>query len=415
MSHKKLKILFLSLEGDSFSLAYALQKSDEVRIWTNSRSLHLPMLGLLDKTNDLKGSLKWADLVIGDMAGVGFLEKRVRKSKTPFLSVSLVMDAMELDRGKQMKTMKKFGVQLPPTFDFDSPAAAMTITNHWSEPGYVIKPSGNLNTAKTMLARDKETYIWALEQFASDQTLIVQKVVEGVEISTEGWWNGSQWVSFNHTFEEKRFLHGSLGQNVGCMGNIVIQGDPDSLLAKELKKLTPFLEKSNYRGPIDINTIINENGPHALELTPRFGYDAIEALWAMSDRDQFSAFLLSVATGKKADLKYDYAVGAAVRLTLPPYPMADTDHEEAGLPIEFIEREEVLWSDAFVEDGQMKWAAFDGVLAKVVGAGDDVVDAITDAYLTIDSIQALNLQYRTDIGDRVEGDIATLSAVGVSI
>ena len=415
-----MKILILSLEGDGFSLAMALKNSgDEVKIFTNfhgNKDLHLPMIGLIDKDTDLDGSLKWADLVIGDMVGLGFMEKKLLKMKgLPFLAISAVMDALELDRGKQMITMKRLNVKMPPTFEFSDPGDAESILQHWSSPGYVIKPSGNLNTAKTIMAEDPETYKWALSQFSRDQELVVQKIVLGVEVSTEGWFNGTEFVHFNHTFEEKKFLNGGLGQHVGCMGNIVMEGRADSILSKELQKLTPFLTKAHYYGPIDINMIVNENGPHALELTPRIGYDAIEALWAMSNRNQFSTFLKAVALGEKADLELEHRFGAAVRLTLPPYPMDDPDEDDTGLPIMAEENKEILWSDAYIEEGQLRWSAFDGVLAKVVGAGDDVVAAQFAAYENAHKVMALNLQYRTDIGDRVLNDLATLSAFGVNL
>lgn len=411
-----MKILILSLEGDGFSLALALKRGgDEVKIYSKNRDLHLPMIGFLEKSNQLGESIKWADLIIGDMVGMGHLEKRLFKSGKPFLGVNLIMDALELDRGKQMEVMRRLGISLPPTFEFSDPTEALSVLQHWSDPGYVIKPSGNLNTAKTVMAEDVETYKWALDQFARDQKLVVQKIVEGVEVSTEGWFNGKEWVHFNHTFEEKRFLAGDLGQHVGCMGNIVMEGRAESMLSKELQKLTPFLEKAHYYGPIDINSIVNENGFHALELTPRIGYDAIEALWAMSDRTKFSEFLHSVGSSDNKKLELAFTVGAAVRLSLPPYPMADTDEDDVGLPIEAPNKDEVLWSDAYFDEGILRSAAFDGVLAKVVSAGDDVVEAQMDAYMTVEMVKALNLQYRKDIGDRVLIDMNSLSLMGVEI
>lgn len=409
-----MKILILSLEGDGFSLAYALKKGgDDVRIYSKNKELNLAMLGLIDKTDQLLESVRWADLVISDMVGMGNIEWKLKRIDTPYLSTNLVMDALELDRKKQMDLMRRVGIRLPPTFEFNNPSEAKSVIQHWSDPGYVIKPSGNLNTASTMVCRNERTYLWALDQFASDQELVIQKIIEGIEVSTEGWFNGQEWVHFNHTFEEKRFLVGDLGQNVGCMGNVVYEGRPESVLSQELQKLTGFLQTAKYRGPIDLNTIVNESGSHALEITPRFGYDAVEALWAMSDRSKFSSFLLSVAKGENEPLALTYMYGMSIRISLPPYPMAELDPDDSGLPIEVSDEEGILWSDAYTDGGKLFSAGFDGVLAKVVGAGDDVMEAQIEAYTRVRRVEALNLQYRIDIGKRVPTAESTLVSFGV--
>jgi phosphoribosylamine-glycine ligase len=406
-----MNILLLTKDGDGFSLAMALRQSgNEVKFWTNNRRLNnFVMSGFLPRIS-LSEGLKWADLVVADMVGMGAMRQKIDKRGVPQLGLNLAADAMELDRARQMELLDKVGIETPPTYRFDDPTEALQILSFFSSPGYVIKPSGNLNTAKTMLAEDEQSYTWALDQFAVDQQLIVQKIVRGVEVSTEGWFNGKDWSHFNHTFEEKRFLTGSLGQNVGCMGNVVLQGTSNSALSQNLQKLTDFLQRAKYRGPVDLNTIVNDNGPNALEITPRLGYDAIEALWAMSDRRKFSEFLWGIASGRDTPLALDYQAGAAVRLSLPPYPMSEPTSEDRGLPISFST--EPLWSDAYKDRDTIYWAAFDGVLAKAVGFGDDPHEAITEAYRVVEGVTAMNLQYRTDIGKRVPNDLLTLQNLG---
>ena len=62
------------------------------------------------------------------------------------------------------------------------------------------------------------------------------------------------------------------------MGNVVIPTHGNKLTDATIIKLAPFLKRISYRGPVDINTIVDEHRVYALEITARLGYDAIEAL-----------------------------------------------------------------------------------------------------------------------------------------
>ena len=113
---------------------------------------------------------------------------------------------------------------------------------------------------------------------------VLQKVVEGVEISTEGWFDGERFVHFNHTIEDKRLMNSNLGPAIGSQSNTVwIKQDPHGLLVSELGRLVPLLKKAAYIGPIDANCVISETDrrPYFLEWTCRQGYDALYSLLSL--------------------------------------------------------------------------------------------------------------------------------------
>jgi len=330
--------------------------------------------------------------------------------------VSQIADLIELDRGKSMELLTKAGVQTPPEKVYSNPKDALELLSSFPEDGLVIKPYGNQSVAKTTLCYEPEVFEWAIKSFGAKDSIIVQWIQKGVEVSTEGWFNGRDWVPpFNHTFEEKRLFNGNKGPNTGCMGNVVWAPTAENRLIEEgIAKLGPFLRKVGYRGPIDLNTIVNERGVWALELTPRFGYDAIEALMEGLKQD-VTDLLFETATGIAAEMKVTTDYMAAVRVSVKPWPHDKPKPSDKGQPILGVTPENlkhVYFSDAYLEGDRFYYAAGDGAVYKATAHGRTVKEATQRAYRTISNVKILDAQYRTDIGDRVQGDIAKLMTWG---
>ena len=420
-----MKILIISKAGDGFGIAQKLKaEGHDVRIWVEEKGFDTVGAGIVNQVSNWQPSAsEWADLVISDMVGFGKLAKRLEGFKVPHLGFNQIGDMMELDRGKQMQMFRRFSVPIPETQEFSNPEQAKSILDDWRNPGYVIKPNGNLDTGKTMMARDPDIYEWSLDQFSGDQGLIVQEIEEGVEISTEGWFDGQEWLTpFNHTIEYKRFFPGKVGTNTGSMGNVVwpVTNPRKDRFVDNLKRLTPFLRAAKYKGPLDINTIANPSGIWALEVTSRLGYDAIEALYETLSPKNLTEILFTLAKSppgkahEKINIPMRKGFGVAVRLTVPPYPFNKADKDLAGMPVVGIPRDlnHVYATDLFFNRGQFKWSASDGVLAKVAGFGKTIDQARKNAYSVADKVDTQGLQFRVDIGESAEADINKLKAWG---
>ncbi|KKK80223.1 hypothetical protein LCGC14_2825640, partial [marine sediment metagenome] len=401
-----MKILIISKSGDGFGIAQKMQaEGHEIRIWVKEDGFDFVLKNIVEQVSSWRPSASnWADLVIADMVGFGRMATTLDNFEVPHVGFNQIADMMELDRAKQMQLFFKFGVETPETESFPNPTSAKSILEDWSPPGYVIKPSGNLDTGKTFVLRDHETYRWALEQFSGDQDLIVQRIVEGVEISTEGWFNGEDWLTpFNHTIEYKRFLAGNLGPNTGCSGNLVwaVDKPQKDKFVENLKKLGPFLKAAGYKGPIDINTIATSGGIFALEITARIGYDAIEALYEILEPQELGEVFDNLGRGgQPVDLPVKLgSFGIAVRLTVPPYPHRKADKRDKGLPILGVPEdfEHFYLTDVFLNNNLLQWSASDGVLMKVGASGKTIKEAISKVYERAGSVRAEGLQYRTDI------------------
>jgi len=412
-----MKILILSIDGDGLGIAHKLSQEDnEVKMYIQDPQYKKAGVGIITRVASWRPHIVWADLVICDMVGFGKYEETFRKLGKVVFSCNKFADSAELDRAKGIELFEKFGIDIPETYNFTSAKEAESIIDLWEDPGFVIKPSGNISTAKTYVCTNPAIYKWALTTIPEGTPLIVQKIVTGIEVSTEGWFNGRDWIQpFNHTFEEKRFMEGDKGPNTGCMGNVVITTHGNKLTDATIKRLTPFLKRIGYRGPMDINTIVTDDRLYALEITARLGYDAIEAIME-GLKEPVTDLFFETAIGVKKEMKVTADYMIAVRLSVPPWPHGEPDNESMGMPIIGINEhnlKHLYLTDAYRDEGEdYLYAAGDGAILKVTARGRDIREARSRVYRTINNLTIQDVQYRSDIGLRAEKDIKQLKDWG---
>lgn len=412
-----MRILIVSKEGDGVGIAHRLQtEGHTVHLWIKSPHFQHTLRNIVERPTSWRPLLPQVDLVLFDTVGFSHHEALLAKLGKPSLGLNPLADLLELDRGKAMETMKQAGVTVPSYETFPNANAARAILERWEPPGYAIKPFDNEAVGKTYLCDDPQLFDWALSTFDNNTKLLVQSLIpDAIEVSTEGWYNGADWITpFNHTFEEKRMMPGGSGQMTGCMGNVVVRVDePNSLVQQTLFKLEPFLKRFGYRGPIDINCLVTRQHAYALELTCRFGYDAIEALLE-GLKEPAGRFFMDIAQGtKKAmDLTNDYMI--AVRVSRDPYPFAypaEVKEPDKGMPVVGLSDKNmrhVFLTDVYLTADGYKYAAGDGVVYKATARGREVKEARQRVYTTIHNIKGFDLQWRNDIGARVDKDMQTL-------
>ena len=408
-----MRILILSKDGDSLGIAHRLtQENNDVSMYIGNADYKHAGRGLVNRVAAWRPEIVRTDLIICDMVGFGGFEAVLRRSGKPIFSCSSVMDMAELDREKGIDLFKRSGIDIPFTQTYDNPSSAIELLVTWPETGYVIKPHGNQATGKTLLVRDREQFKWALDLY--DDTITVQEIIKGVEVSTEGWFNGRSFIEpFNHTFEEKTLLPNA-GPNTGCMGNVVINaGLGNRLVESTVARLEPFLKKIGYRGPIDVNTIVTSDKAYGLEVTGRLGYDAIEAL-TEGLQEPLTDLFFETAIGSKKRMELGSDDMIAVRLSTSPWPHDDPPEEDRGMPVAGITDDNLkhLFLTDIFKDNDYRYAASDGVLMKATAHGPDIKAARDRVYRTVNGIEYPNKQFRQDIGVRAISDIKQLKSWG---
>lgn len=418
-----MKFLFMSKSGDSLPLATRVEDEGNevaVHIWgPHSDCLGAGIVHLVDKWQ-LKAER--ADVIVFDMVGRGRVADQLRSSGKLVVGASTESDRLELDRSYGTTVMKAHGIAIPRTQTFKSFMDGIAYARQRKER-LVFKPSLNQPCVMTYVADSSDDMVEQLKFFRSRAVgpaveFELQDVVDGIEVSTEGWFSGGQFVRpFNATMEEKRLFDGGHGPQTGCMGNTVWHWNVECppAAAKTLLKLESFLKRNSYCGPLDINTIVHADGTMCgLEFTARMGYSAIYSFVNLLDCE-VGKFLHDCAAGTLRSFDVHDGFSTAVRLSVPPWPHSEDATEAEGVPIQGVtpaNEGQVFLLDVYLDGDALRIAGSDGVVAEAVGRGSTVGQSARSAYSVVRQLSIPNVQYRSDIGDRAAAQVPLLKAMG---
>lgn len=135
----------------------------------------------------------------------------------------------------------------------------------------------------------------------SSETVIVEEMFSGPEISYTVWINGCTAFLFPPSSDYKRLGDNNSGPNTGGMGNVCRTPFATPELDKEFieKVLKPILkglqsEKLIYNGPMFIGTMIDKTGLQVLEINVRFGDPETQVIMPAIGSELFSLMQASV-------------------------------------------------------------------------------------------------------------------------
>lgn len=403
-----MKCLLLSEGGDGCGLALRLKlEGHDARLWIRDPACASYGHGLVDHASEYS----FGQTVIADCTGLGVLMDKFRDDYVPTFGGSCFADKLEADRVFAEQVFKDAGIPVPESERVENWDDAEELIERIGENSQrvVLKPEGHLaGILPSYVSYDLEDAKKTLEhwktQIAGDNAAItIQEFVEGIAISTEGFFNGREWIPglFNHTIERKQLMNEDLGPSGGCTGNLIWRCSWDDPLVRDgLLRLTPLLEERRYTGSIDINAVVNEKGFFALEFTPRFGFDSFPTtLCALCDFD-FGAFMEACARGYDTDVSLKEGFAAGVRVTIPPWP-DESAPTNKHIPIAGLERED--WQNFYPYDMQLneheelETAGGYGIVGVANGFGDSITEAFARAYMLCRKLRIPNKQYRTDL------------------
>ncbi len=399
----------MSLAGEALTLVPAIRdEGHDVIVYIKDKTAQSVGDGLVWKTSDPDSIAEQADSIIFTENGMGNLADRYRSRGLPVWNGGTFVEKLEYDRLYGMEVCRSLGIPIPDTFDVATVEEVKSVvqSEFSKSEKLVIKLSGSdgAGSAFSYCAKNREDLLSQVDHWEQDGMLpakwrgIVQRFVDGIEVSVEAWWNGESWSNHNITIEEKKCWTGNLGPSVGCAFNTIFPIRPDSRLFKQvLEPVGALLKEKGYVGQIDTNSIVDSEGvPHALEFTPRCGFDATPTLLWMGGA--------SYSPEGAPELKAPYA--SAVRLHVSPYPfecksdkLCHEVYETAeGVPIdvpESIEKDFILFDAKKSESGGLVCAGTTGIVGLAMGAGDSPKSAGLAAYRVAERVGVPNKAFRS--------------------
>lgn len=280
----------------------------------------------------------------------------------------------------------------------------------FADRGLCVMGGGTLNDSLC----DKEYSEKVIGQLTGLMTLGGE--VSGIELITEGWFDGKEFVSFNHSIEYDRLMEGGIGPKV-LMGSIVWSGEKSKVI-DELKLLTPLLERVGYLGPISLKCTCNELLCCFEELIPQFRNSCLSALSELMRESLFDYLWRVASRSGQPKMRDEYAMSVCMGLT--PFSQFDAVTaacENKGLRVLSLNngaRKHLALSDvALNESGDEVFAGVNGVVGYVTARGETIQEVRRRAYRTLKTIcQNKDVMFRHDIGAGVEYKIGKLKEWG---
>ncbi len=410
----KRKFLFVSIDALIGDLAWAVKKEGhEVRYYIQEKEQKDVSDGFLDKVDDWRAHVDWADIVVFDDVGFGAEADSLRKAGKPVVGGSEYTDKLELDREFGQAEMKAAGIPIIPRWNFTSFDDAIDFMKK-NPDRYVIKPSGLAQNEKELLFVGQEDdgldIIEMLERYKKNwskqiKVFQIQKYISGVEVATGAFFNGDDFVlPINVNFEHKRMFPGEIGPSTGEMGTLMFWSNRSPIFDATLGRMKVKLAACGYVGYIDINCIANSRGIYPLEFTCRWGYPHISI--AMEGvLSEWGYFLDGIAKKQKPEMRTKRGFQVGVVVAVPPFPFDDARafkrySEGAAIIFKKPVYDGMHLGDVKVVDGDWRLAGNSGYALVVTGSGTTMEESRSVAYNRIKNIIIPNMFYRTDIGER---------------
>lgn len=388
--------------------------------------------GLLQKIDDWKPSMKWADFIMtSDNAKYMHQLEPFRNRGFPLWAANLATTAWELERGTGQRVLESAGITTIPSVCFSNYDQAIAHVSGELKR-FVSKPDGDVDKALSYVSKGPADMLFMLERWKRTQPkgrgFLLQEFIPGIEMAVGGWFGrGGFSKYFLENFEFKKLMNGEVGVNTGEMGTAMrYVCAEDSKLAREmLLPLEGELFRQGYTGYVDVAVIIDKKGQAwPLEFTTRPGWPLFQIQQVLHP-EPVEWMLDSIQGRDTFEPCLDIAVGVVVAIPHFPYSHL-TKKEVSGYPVwgitdrnrynihpaEMMLGKAPVLNNGKVKEESMLVTAGDYVLI-CSGTGGTVEEAKDQAYAVLKELEIPNSpMYRTDIGQRLEKQLPELQKLG---
>ncbi len=415
-----MNILFITNELIGGDVAYQLTKEGhQVKLFIKERGSKHDLDGLVEKTNYWRHELPWVGkdgLIIFDDVGYGKVQDELRHKGFSVFGGCEKADLLETNRQYGKELLSHHGLKTLPSYNFDSISDAIGFVER-NRGRWVVKQNGHASKGFNYVGhfpdgRDVINVLENYKKFAHYRSSVItlQEFADGIEIGVGRYFNGKDWAGpIEINIEHKKLFPGDLGPTTSEMGTLAWYDDNEEnrLFTETLAPIKEHLEKIKYKGDIDVNCIVNEQGVFPLEVTARMGTPIIH-LHSELHTSPWGTFLKEIADGKPSTLEWKKGFGIVVLIAVPPFPYAKQVQTNSSFSttIHFSEKlladglphihfEEVRYD---TKSKQYIISDTNGYPLYITGMGETVKEARHAVYRGIKEIYIPKMFYRNDIG-----------------
>lgn len=270
-------------------------------------------------------------------------------------------------------------------------------------PPYVVKDDGLAAGKGVVVTEDRAA---AVTHGLACGRVVVEEFLDGPEVSLFAISDGRVVRALQPAQDFKRLGDGDAGPNTGGMGAYTpLPWVPDDLVAEVTRRvLQPTVDEMAHRGTpfaglLYAGLALTSRGVRVIEFNVRFGDPETQPLLARL-ATPLGAVLYAAATGDlAAQPELEWGSGAAVAVVLAAENYPGTPRVGGvvdGLDSVAVTGASVLQAGT-AYDGEGRVVSSGGRVLAVVGTGDDLATARTQAYAGIAGIGLAGSFYRRDI------------------
>ncbi len=280
----------------------------------------------------------------------------------------------------------------------------------------VIKADGLALGKGVVIAKTHEEAERTIEEFMGTKIhgqagtrVVIEEYLEGFEISVHAICDGERAIMFPSSMDHKRIGENDEGQNTGGMGTIapVPLVPPEQMRLVEERIVLPLLSGLKkrgrpFKGLLFPGVMLTKYGPMVIEFNARFGDPETESYMRLLESDIVPALCAS-AKGDVSEITLQWNEGAAASVVMASggYPGS----YEKGKRISGIENvpEGVVVFHAGTKEENGTLLTGGGRVLHVSALGDNLEDALKQAYAGVRKIAFEGATYRRDIGKKALG------------
>lgn len=297
--------------------------------------------------------------------------------------------------------------------NFNDPAKAIEYLEGRSYP-QVIKADGLATGKGVVIAETFKQAKEAIENImvkkvfgVSGDKIVIEDFLKGSEVSIHVLSDGENFEIFPVSQDHKQIFDNDKGPNTGGMGVIAPIDAIDNELINKIKQTVakPALDgledlDAKFNGCLYPGLMIDNKNIKVLEFNARFGDPEAEVYMRLIESDFFE-ILESCADGNLKQIVWKSGYAISVVLASAGYP--ESSHK--GDIINGIEEAEKLKDIVLFHAGTAEkdgnYVTAGGRVLNVTATGETLNDAIEKVYKAVSLINFEGMQYRSDIGQRL--------------
>ena len=277
--------------------------------------------------------------------------------------------------------------------------------------GIVVKADG-LAAGKGVLVARSEVEATAFSdqcfegEFGSaGSKVVIEEMLTGEEASIFALCDGRSIVALAPSQDHKRIFDNDMGPNTGGMGAYSPAPVVNEIVGRRIEEkiLKPFLkgvqqENLRFRGVIFVGLMIENDEPRVLEFNVRFGDPETQPVMRRFEGD-LADVLYKTATGdlEHAVIGWKAAPAVSVVIASAGYPgKYEKGRIISGLEAAAAAGTVVFHAGTAEKNGKIVTAG--GRVLGVSATGEDIADAISNAYRGVREISFEGAYFRKDIG-----------------